>query len=82
MAQEKPEVGVYRCAHLINGSPAYVVVDWHGVESEERLVAEWETEEDVIEELSNALWLTRPKRGKRGEPSSARGQRPSFLRLM
>lgn len=63
VAQEKPSAVVCKFIGLIDGRPAYYVVDWHGVESDVTVVAEDETEQEVIDRLSDALWVTRP-RGK------------------
>jgi hypothetical protein len=62
-AVQKPVAVVCKFFGLIEGRPAYFCVDWHGVESELTIVAEDETEPEVIERLSDALWVTRP-RGK------------------
>ena len=75
-AQKKPVAVVCKFFGLIDGRPAYFVVDWHGVESELHVVGEDETEEEVIERLSDALWVTRPRGGGVGLV-----QRP-LLRLM
>lgn len=75
-ASRTPEAVVCKFFGLINGRPAFYVVDWHGVESELHVVGEDETEDEVIERLSDALWVTRP-RGK----GAASVQRP-HLRLL
>lgn len=76
-ARKSPEPGVYRTFDL-DGQPAFYTVDWHGVRSEDRIVAEDETMEEVIADLSDALWLVRPRgRGAGG----ARGRQP-VLRLL
>lgn len=61
VSQQKPKPGVYRRGFLIDGKVAFFVVDYHGVESEETLVEEGETEREVIERLRAALWLVRPR---------------------
>lgn len=79
LARTVPEPGVYRFFALIDGRPAYYTIDWHGVESEPRRVDEYETEQEVIDDLADALWLLKP-RGPNGK-GAASGQRP-FLRLL
>ena len=75
-AQQKPAAVVCKFFGLIDGRPAYYVIDWHGVESDVTPVGEDETEQEVIDRLSDALWVTRP-RGVSGGPV----QRP-LLRLL
>jgi hypothetical protein len=75
VAQHTRKPGVYRRAFLIDGRPAFYVIDWHGVESEETIVEEGETEREVIDRLSAALWLVRPR------GSAAQVPRP-VLRLL
>lgn len=58
--QHPPEATVYRFFGLIEGRPAFYTVDWHGVESPLRIVAEDERESDVIAELSDWLEATYP----------------------
>lgn len=57
----KHEAVVCKFFGLVDGRPAFYVVDWHGVASEVHVVGEDETEEEVIERLSDALWVTRPR---------------------
>lgn len=78
-AKHMPEAGVYRCFYLIDGRPAYYIVDYHGVEHEDRIVGEGERERDVIDELSEVLWFMNPQR--RGGKFSAASRRPP-LRLL
>lgn len=69
---------VCRYPFQIDGRSAFYVVDWHGVRSELRVVEEDETEDEVIDYLSGALWSLRP-RGT--SVSGAPVQRPR-LRLL
>ena len=75
-AAKKPVAVVCKFLGLIDGRPAYYVVDWHGVESDVTVVGEDETEREVIERLSDALWVTRPRGNGVGQV-----QRP-LLRLL
>lgn len=75
-AQKSPEPGVYRALGLIEGCPAFYVIDYHGARSEDWIVGEDETEADVIERLSAALWLVRPRGA-----GAAKAPRP-VLRLL
>lgn len=68
---------VCRFPFPIDGRPAFYVVDWHGDRSELRIVEADETEDEVIESLSDALWLVRP----RGASSEAQARQPR-LRLL
>ncbi len=54
-ARQVPEPGVYRFFALIDGRPAYFIVDWHGVESEMRILGNGEHEADVVRELEEEL---------------------------
>lgn len=60
-AASKPVAVVCKFPFQVDGRSAYYVIDWHGVESELHVVGEDETEGDVIERLSVALWVTRPR---------------------
>lgn len=73
------EPGVYPCSYLIDGRPAYFVIGWGGLRSEDHVVGEHETEREVIEYLADALWAVRP-RGLRVK-GSERAERPG-LRLV
>lgn len=75
-AAEKPVAVVCKFPFLIDGRPGYFVCDWHGAESDVTVVGEDETEQEVIDRLSDALWVTRP-RGK----GAGQVQRP-LLRLL
>lgn len=77
-ANKLPEPGVYPSAHLIDGRPAYFVIDYHGVQSEDYIVGEHETEQQVIAYLADALWAVRPRGVGRDR---GRGERPG-LRLV
>lgn len=68
MAHSLPDPGVYRFMALIDGCAAFYIVDWHGVESDVRIVEEGETESQVVAELLDVL-------GER--PSRRRGDRKS-----
>lgn len=74
-AAQKPVAVVCKFPFPVNGQVGFYVVDYHGVESELTLVEEGETEQEVIDRLSDALWVMRP----RGNGVSA--QRP-HLRLL
>lgn len=74
-ATESPKAVVCRATYVIDGRPAYYVIDWHGVRSEDWVVGEDETEQEVIDRLSSALWMVRPR------GAGARPQRP-LLRLL
>lgn len=71
VARNTPEPGiVYRFAFLIDGRPAYYTIGWDGERSDLRVVGERESEQDVIDELADELWITRPKqRGGKGAAS-------------
>jgi hypothetical protein len=79
VAHPPPDPGVYRYFALIDGCPAFYVVDYHGVQSELRVVDGDETEAEIIEHLSAALWAVRPRGDSASAP--AQGQRP-ILRLL
>lgn len=66
-ARQIPVAVVCKFPFPVDGRPAFYVVDYHGVESELTLVDEGETEQEVIDRLSDALWVTRP-RGASGRP--------------
>jgi hypothetical protein len=74
------EPGVYPCSYLIDGRPAYFVITWDGTQSEDHVVSEDETEEQVIRYLADALWAVRP-RGLGGGRGRGRDERPG-LRLV
>jgi hypothetical protein len=78
-AKKHPEPGVYPCSYLVDGRPAYFVIGWGGARSEDHVVGEFETEEQVIRYLADALWAVRPRgAGGRGR---GRDERPG-LRLV
>lgn len=79
-ARQSPEAGVYRCSYLIDGRPAYFIVDYHGAEHDDRRVHEHETEQEVREELQEALWFMNPRRRGGRYPSAPSRQPP--LRLL
>ena len=74
-ARKTRKPGVYPCFYQIDGRPAYFVVDWYGEQSEDRRVDEFETDEEVIAYLADALWAVRPR------GTGVRVQRP-VLRLL
>lgn len=69
--------GVYRYdVALIDGRPAFYTVDWHGVESDLRVVGEDETVDGVIQDLAEELGAAMPTpAGASGRP----GRPPLFL---
>lgn len=75
-AKRKPVAVVCKFPFPIDSRPGYYVIDWHGVESDVTLVEDGETEQEVIDRLSDALWVTRPRGANVGEV-----QRP-HLRLL
>lgn len=74
------EPGVYRFFALIDGRPAYYIVDYDGVEHDARVVSEFETERQVIDELREALWFMNPRRRGAKYPKEPSRQPP--LRLL
>ena len=76
-AATKPSVCRY--PFTVEGRPAFYVIDWHGVRSELRIVEEDETEDEVIQHLSDALWAVRPRGASEVE---APDQRRPRLRLL
>lgn len=74
-ASDSPKTGVYRHGVLVDGRVAFYVIDYHGTQSEDWLVEADETEAEVIERLSAALWLVRPR------GAGVRASRP-ILRLL
>lgn len=76
VAHRLHEPAVCRLSFLIEGRAAFYVIDWHGIRSEVTVVEDGESEDEVIDRLSGALWMTRP----RGASSEA-GLRPQ-LRLL
>lgn len=80
-ANRIPESGVYRFPFLIDGRPAFYTVDWHGVESDVRVVGDDERESDVIRELDAFLEATHPSRRRGGSSRQGASSRP-LLRLL
>lgn len=78
VAKQIPEPGVYRFFALIDGRVAFYTIDWHGVESELRVVSDDETEDQVIADMSDTLTSIRPRRGGGGRQSG----RGPLLRLI
>lgn len=76
-AHATPPAGVYRTFDL-DDRPAFYTIDWHGVRSEDRIVGEDETIEEVIADLSDALWVVKP----RGRGAGAGRERQPVLRLL
>lgn len=67
MVARSPTPGVVcRFPFPIEGRQAFYVIDWHGHRSELRIVEDDETEAEVIEHLSAALWVTRPRGASAG----------------
>lgn len=77
-AKRTPEPGVYPFFVLIDGRPAFYVVGWDGKRSEVRVVGEHETEQQVVDELADELWVTRPRHLRGAEEASHR----PILRLL
>lgn len=68
--------GVYRFFGLIEGRAAFFYIDWRGVEHPLRIVADDETEDEVIAELDAAMG-PKPSRSR----SSLRDRRPPLFLL-
>lgn len=76
-AQRIAEPGVYRFFALIDGRPAFYVVDWNGIEHELRIVGEDEHEGEVIAELSDEMGPSPSRSG--ASPRRRPGRPPLFL---
>lgn len=80
-AQLRKEAGVYRFPFPVDGRPAVYVVNWDGSESDPWPIFEDEIEQEVVDDLADALWRARPSRSSgRGGAGAASG-RP-VLRLL